>query len=460
MRVNVILNPPSEGGEFADVKLSFISKSGTERTVDLDIGFQPLSDFSDDTSSVSFDFFFISAIVYGTDNLLSREEYSIDGWARDIEICFPVNNLQRWNGSVNQLETLLTFLTGDYWSINFSQIILTPLFRKKTRRWRSLIPSYNLSNYDFASLFSGGLDSLIGIIDQLERLQSGRKGLLVSHYDSNSSGTNADQERLYNFLDQQPGYSNSFEWVQANVSLDTKDTNGIKLNKEPSCRSRSILFIGIAIFCIHPVHNITSLLVPENGVISLNFPLTPSRSSTLSTRTTHPYYFKLLHILFEDIGIVKQVNNPYSLNTKGEMVESCDNTDILQGIYTQAVSCGKRGRKQHWDVRVGTQHCGVCMPCIYRRAALHKLNLDNQLYGIDIFTTGRAILTIEDMPALSDFLKRSFTTKQIKDILLANGSLSMGDMTSFANLIERVRTEIKQWIADKGNDNLRRFAGV
>ncbi len=460
MRVNVIIASPNRSGEFANIKLSFTNSQGTVRTVPLTVDFQPLSDFSDETNSIAFDFFLISAIVYGADNLLDRGEYSIDAWARDIEICFPVNHLQIWNNAKDQLETVLSFLTGDHWSISFSQMALPELFKKKTRRWRSLIPMYNPANYQFASLFSGGLDSLIGVIDQLEGLQDGRRGLFISHFDSTSPGASSDQNKLSNYLSQQPAYTNRFDWIQVPVYLGTKDTAGIELTKESSYRSRSLLFIGIGIFCLNGIPNCDTLLIPENGTISLNFPLTPSRSSTLSTRTTHPYYMKLLQSLFGLVGISSNIHNPYSLQTKGEMAASCLNPSVLQGIYIKSVSCGKRGRKQHWDIRTGTQHCGVCMPCIYRRAALHRINHDNQRYGINIFSTGRDIYTIQDMPALSDFLKRPLTNKQIKDILLVNGSLDMGDMRAFAEIVERVRLEIKQWVNDKGDNNLRTFAGI
>jgi hypothetical protein len=72
MKINILLNNPARTGELADTKLSFEDIDGTTRTVDLKISFQSLWDFSNDTTSVSFDLFFISALVYGIDNLLER----------------------------------------------------------------------------------------------------------------------------------------------------------------------------------------------------------------------------------------------------------------------------------------------------------------------------------------------------------------------------------------------------
>ena len=45
------------------------------------------------------------------------------------------------------------------------------------------------------------------------------------------------------------------------------------------------------------------LYVPENGVISLNIPLTVMRLGSLSTRTTHPYFMGLMQNLLYGLGL-------------------------------------------------------------------------------------------------------------------------------------------------------------
>ena len=345
MRVNIVIAEPPRGGSFADIKLSFTDNTGTQRYVSLNIDFQSLHDFSPITTSLSFDFFLISSIVYGVDNLLDRYEYSIDAWSRDIEVCFPVNNLQAWKQVQDKLQLILSFLTGDYWSISFTKVAVSSFFKEKTKRWKSSIRTYNSNDYSFASLFSGGLDSLIGAIDQLEQLSSNSRGLLISHFDPTSPGANTDQTNLSNFLAQQPRYNGKFDWIQGRVSLATHDNSGNRLKKEPSFRSRSILFIGIATYLIESIPNCNTLLIPENGTISLNYPLSPSRSSTLSTRTTHPYYLSKLQELFDELGLTIQISNPYMYKTKGEMGTGCANKEVLRGIYKQSVSCGKEEEK-------------------------------------------------------------------------------------------------------------------
>jgi hypothetical protein len=99
------------------------------------------------------------------------------------------------------------------------------------------------------------------------------------------------------------------------------------------------------------------------------------------------------------------------------------------------------------------------MPCIYRRAALHKIGKDNQLYGIDLFSAND-IYDKYDFPALFNFLDRSLSEQQIKRTLLVAGSIPFAEIDSSASLVVRVRAEIKKWIEDKGNDSLKRLAHV
>lgn len=461
MKVEILLSNPVSTGVFADTKLSFKDIDGTNRVVDLNISFQRLKDFSNDTNSVAFDFLFISTIVYGVDNLLKRYKYSIDAWAREIEVCFPVNNLKVWNDNKDHLQAILTFLTGDYWDISFKKIKKeTNMFIDRANRRKSNIPTYDLNEYSFASLFSGGLDSLVGIIDGLHSLPQNKKALLISHFDSSSPGTNSDQEKIESLFQKKRATKDRYTWLQCAVSLANHDNKGVEVSKESSFRSRSFLFIGIGLFCVEHLPVFNTLTIPENGTISVNYPLTPSRTSTLSTRTTHPYYLSELQKFITSIGLKTKLNNPYSNLTKGEVVKICKSQALLKDSYALSVSCGKRGRKMHWKNKKGTSHCGICMPCIYRRAALHKKGLDDQLYGIDIFSTPSSTFEKYDFPALFDFLNSKLSTEQIKRTLLVSGSFDISELDSSASLVERVRIEIKKWIRDKGDNTLKKIAGI
>ena len=102
------------------------------------------------------------------------------------------------------------------------------------------------------------------------------------------------------------------------------------------------------------------LRIPENGFISQNVPLTPMRTGSLSTRTTHPYFLRLIQDTLDDVGLRINLNNPYETTTKGEMLVGCSDQGLLSGLAGLSTSCGRYSR-------TGFRHCGRCVPCQVRR---------------------------------------------------------------------------------------------
>ena len=457
MKVNIEITTATNG-QFANIFLCFTDpEKEIEKKVLLKVhDFTDLHDFTNDTSSLGFDFFLISAIVYGIDDLFSREKYSFNGWTREFEVQLPVNNVDAWRPTIDTLNEALIFLTGDIWSISFSSLN-TRMYVERGNRIKSLIPQYDFKDYEFASLFSGGLDSLIGVINELTNLSNGKKGVLISHSDGAHPGPKIDQKRILPKLER--NFQNSITSLSLRVGLSNTDQDGNKIERDSNQRSRSILFLGIATYVINVVPTINVLLMPENGTISLNHPLTPSRSSSLSTRTTHPYFVEKIQRIFRQIGITVQINNPYSFKTKGEMIFECLNQAVLTKLFPESASCGKRGHTAHWDIKSAKQ-CGVCMPCIYRRASLHKLNLDNEIYGKDLLNHPDPINASPDMPALFDYLKSNLPAEKIKRNLLVNGSIPQDDLSEYASLVVRSRGEILTWIRDKGSQQLKSKLGI
>ena len=78
--------------------------------------------------------------------------------------------------------------------------------------------------------------------------------------------------------------------------------------------SRSLLFIALGCYFAEILGEGTPVLVPENGPIALNFPLTPARRGSCSTRTAHPYFLGALNEILEKVGIPSPVYNPYELS--------------------------------------------------------------------------------------------------------------------------------------------------
>jgi len=451
MRVNIEIDNP-DSGKFADLQLCY-TDNGIERHVSLSLlMYERVFDFTKDFTSVKFDFFLISAIVYGVDNLLSREIHSNDGWTRDIEIEFPVKNITVWNGKENKLKQILDFLTGDNWQISFYDMGNINFYQPRIKRRK--IPQYEVNSVKSVSLFSGGLDSLIGIIDEIEKLRNHERILLVSHFDSKSPGPNKDQTRLLRHLTTQ--YPDKIYWVQSKLVLSRRDSNGNRIRIENNYRSRSLFFIGLGCY-LSPINE---LLIPENGTISINYPLTPSRVSSLSTRTTHPYVLKNIQVLFVELGLQTIINNPYKFKTKGEMLVDCTNQSLIREIYKDSVSCGKRGRKQNWDVKIGVQECGICMPCIYRRAALNKVGLDNENHYGNFITRPTSRNYSRDLPALISYLKRNISLEKMKRDLLIYGNIEISELTNYAEMVLRSKQEVLQLFRDKGNRFIKSELGL
>lgn len=455
MRVNINIDD-ADYGKFSELKLSYTDINGIERIVPLSfLQYERVFDFKTDFSSVKFDFLLISAMVYGIDNLLSRSLYSNDGWTRDIEVEFPVKNLSVWTGKEEKVKQILNFLTGDNWTITFSQNTQDTLYypRPLTRR-RKIPPTYEMDSIKSVSLFSGGLDSLIGVIDELEKLRGSERILLVSHFDSKSPGPNGDQIKLLTHLMTQ--YPDKIYWVQSKLALSRKDIDGNKLPVENNYRSRSLFFIGLGCY----LSPIDELIIPENGTISINYPLTPSRVSSLSTRTTHPFVLKNIQELLTDLGLQTRIHNPYTFKTKGQMFVECTNQTFLHNIFRDSVSCGKRGRRQfHFDNPHENYHCGRCMPCIYRRAALNCAGFDNEMdYGN--FITNVISLGKNDLPALFSYLNRDIQLETMKRDLLVNGNIEFDQLEQYAEMVLKSKNEVLQLFNDKGNSFVKSALGL
>jgi hypothetical protein len=125
------------------------------------------------------------------------------------------------------------------------------------------------------------------------------------------------------------------------------------------------------------------LVVAENGLISLNVPLTDARLGSLSTRTTHPHFISLYQRLLASLKLGNSVELPYQFRTKGEMFRQVKNFELLSNLVETTMSCSHPESGRYLGKSPGN-HCGYCVPCIIRRASLASVGLDKGNYNIDI----------------------------------------------------------------------------
>ncbi len=305
-------------------------------------------------SEIGVDLVVVAAHVHAADTRISRTEQSQDSWTREIRLVVPVSEPSRWTAAAPTLTQALNFLTGDRWTIGFrnrpAQFAVTS----------ELIGTLLAPPFDSLSLFSGGLDSLIGAIDLL---QNGSTPLLVSHF--GEGATSDAQTRLFDALKRR--YSQS-AFNRLRVGMTFQDGLVEDVASENSTRGRSFLFFALGVFAGTGLGKSFTLRVPENGLIAINVPLDPLRLGSNSTRTTHPFYIARWNVLLEELGIDGRLENPYWNKTKGEMAIACANRDILLELAPESLSCSSPA-KARW-LGHGIEHCGYCLPCLIRRAAL------------------------------------------------------------------------------------------
>jgi hypothetical protein len=303
--------------------------------------------------TVVWDFLSIALAVFATDRFVVRDS-APDRWTRIITLDVEIADPEPWQSEIPAIASLLRFLTGDIWHI---QLLPNGARPPKTRR-REL-------RHDCASLFSGGLDSLVGALDLKVE---GRLPLLVSQATPKEGEI---QSRLASAI----GLDGSRFVGKANERFSGP--------YEHSQRARSILFIAYGVLAAAALaasqgNRDVELVIPENGLISLNPPLTRRRLGSLSTRTTHPFFLHSLQEVFKNVGIAVRMVNPYHFVTKGEMLVNCAATD-LKKLAPISYSCGK-------GKRINMQ-CGRCLPCLIRRAAFHSSGIaDRTEYYADDLT--------------------------------------------------------------------------
>lgn len=318
-------------------------------------------------SNSMYDLLNFSLGLYTIDQTVSRTLNGFQGWSRHMVVHFPVHNSQAWWAIKDRLSEYIGFLSGDKWEFNF---------RQHNQVREELVSSVPLNSDGFTkvSLFSGGLDSFIAAIDLLNT--ENEKPYFVSHY---KTGTESiTQETLLSELATNFGadkYKSSRFYVQPNQ-------RNISAQKENSSRARSLLFICLGLAVASSLGDQIPLILPENGLISLNIPLTRTRLSSHSTRTTHPYFIDGLNQILSAIGISNKIINPYQFKTKGEMMKECEDVAFLKENVSKTISCSHPELSRYAGKAPGL-NCGYCVPCIIRQAAEFHLGEITTKYALD-----------------------------------------------------------------------------
>lgn len=300
-------------------------------------------------SEIVNDLLMLALAVYTADLRISRA-FGTDRWSREITVHLPVFSPDLWRGAEPHLAETLGFLSGDNWHFEFRE---RPELADEDR---ADLPERQI---DKVALFSGGLDSFVGAVDLLEGTDD--TVALVGQYGSGS--THSSQEETHTILNEAfPDRTTRMGfWVQPSSLGDN--------SSEDTMRCRSFLFLALGTAVANSSGDEVPLYVAENGLISLNVPLTPARMGSFSTRTTHPFFIDSFRTLLNTLGISTPLVLPYRFHTKGEMVRDTKNPNVMAKGLPLTLSCSRPDAGRFDKRRPGT-HCGYCVPCIIRLASM------------------------------------------------------------------------------------------
>ncbi|SIS21680.1 7-cyano-7-deazaguanine synthase (queuosine biosynthesis) [Aquipseudomonas alcaligenes] len=328
-------------------------------------------------SPQAWDFLSIALSVVAADFTDLRAR-SADGWTRTLKLHIAVQDPVFWNAQARALEAALGFLTTDVWTFVFH-----PGGYRPPPQLQALHP-----REESVALLSGGMDSLIGAIDLVTQ---GVKPYAVSQVVRGDGKKQSD-------------FAQSLGLSRIGLNHVARSPG----SQEPSQRARSIVFLAFGLAVATSLDRYhqggrVPLYICENGFIAINPPLTVTRLGSLSTRTAHPEYLGRLQQIFDAAGINVQIQNPYALKTKGEMMTGCLNQYLLKQHAVTSTSCGR-------FQRFGYKHCGRCVPCQVRRASFIRwgelrdstpyvyedLSIDNLQYGRfeDVRSVGMAVASV------------------------------------------------------------------
>jgi len=304
------------------------------------------------------DFLRLAVAVFLVDRTRRRPR----GWARTLEVNVPMERPKPWAEVATDLEILLGFLTGDVWTLKF----------RFAKRPQNPDPASALCpERDQYMLLSGGADSMTGAL----LLGSASTTCFVSHSATGQHQVVSELEDLW---------GERITHFSRYVKRRKTTVAGKHFGDERSSRSRSLLFLALGLLAASGAK--APLLVPENGFASLNPPMAPERSGSLSTRTTHPWFLYELQRLLREVEAHGDLSNPFESMTKGEMFKAVakklGNRDASRRLAA-SYSCSRGEVKFH--APSGVRHCGVCFGCLVRRAAFAASGLkDHTNYFLQV----------------------------------------------------------------------------
>lgn len=211
-------------------------------------------------------------------------------------------------------------------------------------------------DYEFISLFSGGLDSGSFAIANAQK-----KGIL--HHTQTSDNLYGKSKELF----KKHLKNSKLEWCSTHLDNSVTDPGYLK--------TRGLIFINNSL-CMASHFKIKKIIIPENGPFMYNLPIS---SSVSPTQTTNPHIIKEWTYIFNKITNSKiVVNTPFIDDTKSEVIIKSTKRDYIKQTWSCSHSQGIE------------KMCGLCNSCVVRILSCYAIDCGEDLslvYGRNLFRT-------------------------------------------------------------------------
>lgn len=372
----------------------------------------------------------IAAYVFAADRTASRgakDAVEYHAWSRAMFFLVKVRDAAFWNRPrvKEKLSKAIQFMTGDFeYTFDFLPDHTTPptsLFDKE---------EFATAHHGPVSvaLFSGGLDSLAGVLERLETTDE--EVFLISHRSGQPTIKRTQASLAQALCRKYPSrvHPYSFDCGLANERA-----------VEETQRTRAFLFGSIAFAVAHRL-GLDSFFAYENGVTSFNFIRRQDLMNARASRTTHPKTHALMADLFSEVhdGPVKLVN-PFWTKTKTDVFTLLDKVNG-RDLINSAVSCSKTFERMPGS----TTHCGCCFQCIDRRIAAYAAGLqtfdDTGIYSTNIFI--KRIEKDETRTTALDYVRQAVHFANTTDDGFVKDRLAeLSDVTPYVGMEEDAAVE-------------------
>lgn len=321
----------------------------------------------------------VASYVYCADQRVGRGSEMLsnygENWRRRLHFRIPVREIEVWQTQEVQeiLRRTLGFLSDDSYVFEFRKAKAPT--RPKSPYFENLIES--TSEHDEVALFSGGVDSFAGAVNDIVTL--GKSLTLVGHY--SSSKVRQVQNDLVDELKRR-GFERKLSYVPVWVSNENESA------REYTQRTRSFLFACLGVV-VAQLSGKNSFTFYENGIVSINPPLAGDVVGGRATRTTHPRVLRGLEEFFSLILENRiEINTPLQWMTKSEVTDLI-RTAGVSDMLAKTVSCT---RPRKWET--ARKHCGLCSQCIDRRFGVLAAGMEEfdpaENYKSDLFLGDRS----------------------------------------------------------------------